>query len=294
MPIDILPRRNFLRSITAGAAALALGNRTHAAKLENTWYALVSDTHIAADLASKVRGEVMAENLRAVVADILGQGAAPAGVVIDGDLALLDGQGGDYRTLVGLLEPIRAAGVPLHLGLGNHDDRAQFREVLKTATPKDSKVAEKQVSVIEGPDVRLVVLDSLDGVNVTPGRLGAGQLEWLAQTLDASARPTLVFVHHNLSKESPNALTDTTALLDVLQPRKAVKAVFFGHTHAWSVADHEGLHWVNLPAVAYPFEAGQPLGWCRFRAVDGGGEIELRTVGGDQKDNGKKVALRWR
>jgi 3',5'-cyclic AMP phosphodiesterase CpdA len=258
------------------------------------WYALVSDTHIAADPATARRGEVMADNLRAVVADILSIESVPAGVVIDGDLAMLDGQAGDYRTLVSLLGPLRDARLPLHLALGNHDDRDQFRSVVHGAAG-DSRVVEKHVAAVDGAGLRLVVLDSLDGVNVTPGKLGSTQLDWLSRSLDAKPGvPTLVFVHHNLSRESTGALTDTAALLDVLQPRRHVKAVFFGHTHVWDVREVDGLHWVNLPAVAYPFGPGQPLGWCRLVPGEGGATVELRCVGGDRAKDGQKVAMKWR
>jgi 3',5'-cyclic AMP phosphodiesterase CpdA len=239
----------------------------------------------------------MADNLRAVVADILAADSPPQGVLIDGDLALNDGQPGDYRTLIALLEPIRKAKLPLHLALGNHDDRDHFRDVLRDLIPAGSQVVDKQVGLVQGPRPapRFVVLDSLDRVNVTPGKLGPNQLDWLARRLDAVPNdPTLVFVHHNLSREGQTALTDTGALLDVLGPRKQVKAVIFGHTHVWDVREDDGLYWINLPAVAYPFAAGQPLGWCRFRPVPDGGELELRCVGGDRRNDRQRVALRWR
>ena len=306
MPIQILPneprpsRRAVLAGLAAGGASLVFGAGSRAQLDHGTnWYALVSDTHVAANLSTRTRGEVMADNLRAVVAEILAAESRPLGVVIDGDLALTDGQAGDYRTLVTLLEPIRKARVPIHLALGNHDDRDRFRAVLGEMLPADSKVSDKQVAVVDGPGVRLVILDSLDRVNVTPGRLGPTQLEWLAGTLDAGLKtmtPTMVFVHHNLAP-GKSALTDTDALLAVLRPRARVKAVFFGHTHVWNVgsdSEAERLHLVNLPAVAYTFGPGQPLGWCRFQPGTDSGTLELRCVGGDRASDRQRVGLRWR
>ena len=60
--------------------SLVLGASAKTARAENPgdWYALVSDIHIAAEPATRLRGEVMADNLRAVVADILAADAAPA------------------------------------------------------------------------------------------------------------------------------------------------------------------------------------------------------------------------
>jgi 3',5'-cyclic AMP phosphodiesterase CpdA len=230
----------------------------------------------------------MAENLRAVVAEILAQRQPPLAAMIDGDLALTDGQDGDYHTLLQLVDPLRAARIPLYLGLGNHDDRAHFRNVLNVEPRADTEVVDKQVGVVDGPDLRLVILDSLDRVNVTPGVLGERQLRWLAQVLDAGTKtPTLVFVHHNLA-DAPSAL------LAVLASRRQVKVVLFGHTHTWARSRHDGLHLVNLPAVAYPFADDQRLGWCRFSPTAEGAEIVFHRLGEERTDDRPVARLKWR
>jgi 3',5'-cyclic-AMP phosphodiesterase len=289
-------RRDFLAGLLAGGVGLvATRSATARASDAPPWYALISDTHIASDPKTKSRGECMADNLRAVVDDILAQSPSPLGALIDGDLALTDGQKGDYQTLLGLVDPLRKGKVPLYLGLGNHDDRAHFRDVLSIEPTQDTEVVDKHVGIVEGPPLRFVVLDSLDRVNVTPGLLGDRQRRWLARALDADRKtPTLLFVHHNLSAEEPNALTDTSALLELLKPRRHVKAVVFGHTHTWTRRDVDGLHLVNLPAVAYPFTNDQPLGWCRLIPDAEGAEIELRCVGGDRKKDRERARLPWR
>lgn len=258
------------------------------------WYAWAADTHIAADAKAIIRNQNMAQNLRAVAADILGQPDAPRGVFIDGDLALKNGQAGDYRTLLDLTEPLRAAKLPLHLALGNHDDRAHFRQVLAAEPPLDADVLDKHASIVEGPGPRFIVLDSLDKVDVTPGLLGDRQRAWLARTLDAEPEtPTILFVHHNLSHHD-GALTDTEALLKLIRPRRQVKAVVYGHSHRWERAEDEGLHLINLPAVGYPFAADQPIGWCKFSPTDVGAELELKSIRSDRSKHGERVPLRWR
>jgi Icc protein len=301
MPVHLLPSQHARltrREALAGLGLLGLGlalERPCRAEDAPPWYALVSDIHIAADPTAKNREQVMADNLKAVVADILAQPSPPRGVVIDGDLALKNGQEGDYRTMLGLLDPLRGAGLPLHLALGNHDDRAHFRAVLHEKPPADPVVIDKHVSIVEGPGLRLVVLDSLDAVDVTPGLLGERQLGWLKRTLDDQPKePALLFVHHNLS-DRPGALTDTPAFLDVIRPRKQVKAVFYGHSHRWTnETDPSGIHLVNLPAVAYPFSNDQPLGWVAFRPAERGCELELRCVGGDRAKDRQRLNLSWR
>jgi 3',5'-cyclic-AMP phosphodiesterase len=302
MPFFLLPssrgvtRREFLSGLAGATAAGVMAQGSFAATSNAPpWYALISDTHIAADANAVARGQCMAENLRAVVADVVDQEPSPLGAIIDGDLALADGQSGDYRTFLKILDPLRRANIPLYLGLGNHDDRAHFRDVFGMKPPEDTDVVDKHVGILEGPSTRIVILDSLTQANVTPGLLGDRQRRWLAQALDADKRtPTWIFVHHNLSATEPNALTDTEAFLAVIQPRRQVKAVVYGHTHQWARREQDGLQIINLPAVAYPFTNDQPLGWCRMTPTTDGAELQLRCVGGVRKDDKQVVSLRWR
>jgi len=292
-----LNRRDFLAGTALGIAGMAAGCTHRAGSRGNAggWYAWLSDVHLAADPKATQMGEVMADNLRAVVADVLDATDSPRGALIDGDLALADGQESDYRALLAATEPLRAAGIPIHLGLGNHDDRETFREVLGRRAGADRGVVAKHVGIVDGPGHRVVMLDSLNKVNSTAGVLGEAQLAWLAAELDAqAATPTIVFVHHNPNAHSTSALTDTAALLDVLGPRRQAKAVVYGHTHVWHAGVVDGLHMINLPAVGYKFAPKQPLGWCAFRPDADGGELELRCVGGDRKQHRRRVEMRWR
>lgn len=303
MPITLesaaadLNRRAFLGRVAAGTLAVGLG-RPAMGREPSPWYALVSDTHIAADPAAVLRDQTMARNLEAVVAGILDEAARPAGMLVDGDLALRDGQLDDYRTFLRLVEPVRAAGVPVHLTLGNHDDRANFRAAIPAAAPEASpaRAVDRQVAAVEGSGLRFLMLDSLDVVNATPGRLGRAQLDWLAAELDANPEaPALVFVHHNPLAGNPTALLDTEALLAVLGPRRQAKGVVFGHTHVWNVrrAEHD-LYLINLPAVAYPFTPIQPLGWVKLHPEPAGATLELRCIGGDTRADRRVTELRWR
>ena len=300
MPLVLPPgptwtRRRALATLAVGGVALATGCARRAGSNGHSagWFALLSDPHVAADPSERLRGESMADNLRAVVAEILHAADPPHAVVVNGDLAFKTGQPGDYRTMLGLVEPLRRAGLPIHLGLGNHDDRANFRAA---ASWGDGQPAlDRVVSTVSGPTVRFVVLDSQDGVNVTPGFLGGDQLGWLARDLDAHPEtPAVIVVHHNLNADSQSALRDTDGLLAVLLPRRQVKAVVFGHTHVWNVQKIEDLHAINLPAIGYRFLPKQPLGWAVLRPEADGAEIELRCIGGDRRKHGQRTWLKWR
>jgi 3',5'-cyclic AMP phosphodiesterase CpdA len=302
MPIHLLPtdddptsRRAFLTRVVAGGAALSITFAKQGLGVGSSpWFAWMADTHIAADASAKSRGQVMAENLKAAIADVLAQADRPAGVLIDGDLALNDGQVGDYRTLIDLLAPLREAQLPIHLSLGNHEDRDHFREVLKTDALTAKDVSDKHVGLVDHGAMRLLLLDSLQRPNYTPGKLGEDQIAWLGRVLDSGpTKPTVLFVHHNLAADG-SALTDHSALLALAQPRRQVKAIVYGHTHRWEREDREGLHLLNLPAVAYPFANDQPLGWVRAQANAEGLVLRLHCVGGDRKKDREQITLKWR
>jgi len=301
MPIYLPPlsRRGFLqRTLIAGAGLaaapelFAAGHRTDA----NAW-ALLADTHIAADPTRIERAINMTGHFRTVSQELLALSQPPAGVFIVGDCAFSKGEPGDYAALTGLLEPLRGGGMPLHLALGNHDQRENFWAALEAKSAAKRPVADKQVALIRAPLVNWFVLDSLEQTLATPGLLGAAQLAWLAEALDANRKqPAVVLVHHNPgTAESIRGLKDTEELFQVIRPRAQVKAFIFGHTHNWKVtADASGIHLINLPPVAYTFLASNPSGWVHAKAQRDRMTLELRCIDPTHKDHAQIVDLKWR
>lgn len=302
MPLHLpaLPRRRFLRHALAGATACLAGRPLRAAarpRLDPDFWALLSDTHIAANPSQIARGINMAERLGRVVTEILAEQSRPAGALVDGDLSLNTGEAGDYATLARLISPLRDAGVPLWLALGNHDHRERFWAGVPDSRRTAGELADRQAAMIPAGRANWFVLDSLDRTNVTPGVLGPAQLRWLEGALDAHAgKPALVMVHHNPNGPgNKNGLTETEALMAILRPRRHVKAHFFGHSHRWNIErDPSGIHLVNLPATAYPFDQKQPAGWVAARLADTHLDLELRAMDPAHPEHGKKHRLAWR
>ena len=299
MPIHLPPisRREFLRRTMIAGATIAAPPALWAAerKTDADTFALLADTHIAADLTTVQREVNMAEHLRAVGEELLKQRRNPAGVFVVGDCAFGDGQVGDYESLVNLLAPVRAAGMTTYLGLGNHDERGNFLTVVKPAGK--SAVPGHHVSLIRSKRANWFMLDSLENTLQTPGLLGAEQLDWLAGSLDENAdKPALVLVHHNPGKDgSIGGLKDTEALFKVIRPRKQVKAYVYGHTHDWKVTqDESGIHLINLPPVAYVFKETMPSGWVRASLERSGMKLELRCIKPTHPCHGEALNLKWR
>lgn len=295
MPIHLWSRRTFLQGVTAaGLTAVAPQNLSAAEEsLPRTW-ALIADTHInAKPEAMASYGQNMTGNLRAVLEDVADLIPKPAGIMINGDVAHIIGQAGDYTQALKILEPLRQAKTNLHLVLGNHDHRQRFWAAMDDSDRADA-VNEKHVSIVDDGPTRWIFLDSLIKTNHTPGQLGEAQLAWLTKALDLDPKkPTLIFLHHHLAN-AESALQDTDALLALLKPRRQVKAVFYGHTHVYGFKQIEGLHLVNLPACGYPFSPMQPVGWVRAVVDPTGIDLELRALNADTKRHGEKRRLQWR
>lgn len=287
-------RRDFLKiSSLAGAAVLFAGCRTSAARTAagpELHLALLSDTHVPADRTEAYRGFKPWENLKAAAPQIVA--ARPEGVILCGDAARLEGKVEDYQEVRRLLEPV-AAVAPVYLGLGNHDDRANFRKVFAVPSGTLAEAGGKHITVIEHAAVRAIVLDSLLYVNQTAGLLGKAQREWLQNQLPKlSDRPVVLFVHHTLG-ENDGELLDADKLFALVRPHRHVRAIFFGHSHVWALLRRERLNLINLPAVGYNFNDQQPVGWVDARFRRDGVSLTLRALAGNRTDDGRTTFVAW-
>src|SRR3954467_12499649 len=199
MPLYLPPlsRRKFLaRSIRASAALGLLPACTTVHGHGNPQsIALLSDIHISADPSRVARAINMTDHLKAVTAEVTSLPQRPGTVFINGDLAFDQGESADYEALLGLLGPLREAGMPLHLNLGNHDNREHFWTVLNRWKTVPAKLPGRQGAIVRRDDANWFLLDSLIKTKTTPGRLGDAQRAWIARALDATAgKPAIVMV----------------------------------------------------------------------------------------------------
>jgi len=298
--LNAISRREFIRRSAAAGISLAVFPSLRAAesKADPNHWALLSDTHIAADPTLVKLDTNMADHLRNAVAEVAALATPPQGVLVNGDCAVNQGLAADYATFAMLLKPLGDANLPTHLTLGNHDNRQTFWASLKDARPVNPPLASRQVAIIESPHANWFMLDSLDVTNQTPGKLGDEQRGWLASALDSRKdKPALVVVHHNpllTADEKKTGLLDTAELIEILKPRLYVKALFFGHTHTWRLTQLDGLHLVNLPAVAYPFNPAEVTGWVDCHLKPDGVSLELRAHDKTHAAHGKVSELSWR
>src|SRR6185436_10191324 len=104
----------------------------------------------------------MADNLKKVCAELLAADSKAASIFVNGDCAYSTGEVDDYATFTGLLKPLREAGMPIHLTLGNHDRRDRFWDAIKAEKDAGAEpgkpVEDRYVSIVEAPRANWFIL----------------------------------------------------------------------------------------------------------------------------------------
>jgi Icc protein len=298
MPIILPPitRRQFIqRSLAFGGTAIMAPHALAAADrkgagLDQNRVALLADTHISADSSQRYPGTKwpgtpvkeedhewvnMADCLTEAAKSVLALNPRPAHLIVNGDCALSNGKEGEYKEFLRLVEPIRAAGITVHVTIGNHDNRENLWKLLPFLKREQIGV---HAGVIELPHANLVLLDS-----GKRGVLGEEQLDWLAKELDQRTdKPALVFGHFNPYPNRgirPNkGMRDGASLLKLLAERKHARGYFYGHTHEWQYDQRDHLHLINQPAVSYYFGKGHAHGWVDMKLSETTAELELQCI----------------
>jgi Icc-related predicted phosphoesterase len=227
----------------------------------------------------------MADCLAEAAKSVIALKPRPAHLVVNGDCALSRGTEAEYKEFLRLVEPIRAAGITVHVTIGNHDNRTHLWKLLPFLKKELMGI---QAGVIELPHANLMLLDS-----GRKGILGDEQLEWLAKQLDERTdKPALIFGHFN---PYPNrglrpirGMHDGPSLLKLLAERKQARAYFYGHTHEWQYDRRDHLHLINQPAVSYYFGKGHAHGWVDMTLTERSADLELHCINPKHKQHGDR------
>jgi Icc protein len=202
----------------------------------------------------------------------------PDAVLVTGDLAD-HATDKEYEQLRELLAPLQ---VPLHVLVGNHDDRRALRRHFGVPGEADAPV---RYSVDLGP-LRLVVLDT-KRPGEDSGELGPEQLEWLDSELAAAPEQlTLVAMHHPpivtgipVWDEIGLPPADRQALGDVIERHPQVRRLVAGHVHRTVTGELAGRSVLTVPStyvqgrLNFAMEemelAAEPAGFALHAVVDG-------------------------
>lgn len=264
------------------------------------------------------------ERLTQVVDEVVSLASRPAGMILNGDCVEV-GTPTEYGLMLERFDKLMQKGIPVHFTLGNHDHRANFSG---SRLQHASLTEDRCVSVIETEHANWVLLDSLvmktdESKGTQPwshiqesGQLGRQQLKWLAATLQKHAdKPALVVVHHNAipgkqffdrigqkvtevlrpagERRQGKGIEDGDDFLKVLFAHKQVKAAFCGHQHQLQIRNWNGIHFVYQPAVGYPFNPKDAVGWLECDLAADGMKVSVHTPDRQHSHSGHVVDLKW-
>jgi Icc-related predicted phosphoesterase len=307
MPIILPPitRRQFIQgSLALGSTAIMTSRALAAAESERVGVdqnrvTLLADTHISADPnrvypGTKWPGSPVKESehesvnmtncLVQTAKSVIALNPRPAHLIVNGDCTFGRGSEAEYKQFLKLVEPIRAAGITIHVTIGNHDNRENLWKLIPFLKKEQMGL---QADVIELPHANLILLDSGNG------SLGDKQLNWLAKQLDERAdKPALIFSHYNpydnRGVRPIKGMRDGSSLLKLLAERKHAKAYFYGHTHEWQHDRRDHLHLINQPAVSYYFGKGLAHGWVDMKLTETLADLELHCINRKHTQHGNR------
>lgn len=243
-------------------------NRGHAVTLK---FIVMSDLHLVPegersmtlDTAARLEIAVDTINTRYADADFC---------VLAGDLADL-GQSAAYRRLQEIISKLT---VPVHITLGNHDDRPTFLAVFGPDFAGETGHVDK---VIDLKGYRVILLDSSEPGRVD-GVLEAGQIDWLkARLVEAADRPVIVILHHNanalhISSDDIRIIEDGP-FLDALATHGDIRQVIAGHVHLTSTATYRGIPFTTLAGGHYSVSFNVDAPTKPFRRLTGPGQMAV-------------------
>ena len=169
--------------------------------------------------------------------------------VVTGDL-VRDGEPAAYARLRDMLEGLPW---PVHLLLGNHDDRGAFHDAFPRAPLDDAGFVQQAVS---SPAGTCLMLDT-NAPGRPHGELCARRLGWLAARLAEITGPVLLFLHHpplrvGMPGMDSIGLRDADALWEVVAPHRArIRHLFHGHLHRPIAGSWRGIPLSSVRGTAF-------------------------------------------
>ena len=208
--------------------------------------------------------------------EVKASGARPEAVIFTGDLAD-KGDAEAYVKLRAIVEPAcKEMGAQVIWAMGNHDDRANFRQGLLDQPGTDEPVDHSYF--ING--LRVITLDTtVPGFH--HGELSSAQLEWLARQLETPAPDgTILALHHPpvpsvLDLSVLVELRDQASLAAVVR-NSDVRSILAGHLHYSTTASFAGVPVSVASASCYTQDLNVPVGGTRGQ--DGGQAFNLVHV----------------
>lgn len=189
----------------------------------------LTDTHLVKP-GLALYGVDPAWRLRQAVQSINAEQADAAFVVVTGDLT----HWGDAEAYTVLREELQPLKMPVHLLLGNHDDRGRFLQAFDQVPTTAAGFV--QYAFTAG-GIQHIALDT-NHPGVSWGEFCPARAQWLAGELARGGKqPVHLLIHHppcavGIAAMDRISLRDTGPLREALEPHRArIRHLFFGHLH---------------------------------------------------------------
>jgi 3',5'-cyclic AMP phosphodiesterase CpdA len=227
--------------------------------------AQISDVHVAAKgrlLLGRIDTPAF---LARAVAHLNALDPAPDFVIVTGDL-VDRGSVDEYENLRDLLAGLR---LPFALLPGNHDDRANLRQVFAghAYLPRAGEFIQY---VIDHLPLRLIALDTLIPGEAS-GALCPARLDWLSERLEEQRqRPTVIAMHHppfltGLAAMDAINCANSEALGAIVAAHPQIERIICGHVHRPTALRWHGTVVTIAPStahqVALDLKPGSPVSW---------------------------------
>lgn len=197
--------------------------------------------------------------------------------VISGDMV----NHGTHADYVALAEQLEDLEIPLLPMVGNHDDRALFRQ--NFALPNTCMDAFVQY-FLSTPDGIIVCLDTQKSGS-DAGELCIQRLAWLRNLLEnAKDEPVFIFMHHppmavGLPMQDSDRLIVGDVFLDLISSFDCVKYLFIGHVHRPISGCIRGVPFSTMRSILYQAPAPKPdWNWETFKPSEEAPNLGVITI----------------
>lgn len=210
----------------------------------------VTDCHLFQQADGQLLGLDTRNSLCRVLDLVAEEYPEPDLILATGDLSQ-DGSADSYRYLREQLDQFK---VPTYWFPGNHDRLEVMQEVLGEGSPSLSRLVRRK-------HWQIVLLDSTIPGKV-PGRLEAGELEFLGQCLEEQAEThTLVSFHHqpvpiDCRWLDPLGVQNAADLFEVTDRFSNVRAILWGHIHQEYDRVRDKVRLLASPSTSVQFKPG--------------------------------------
>jgi 3',5'-cyclic AMP phosphodiesterase CpdA len=237
---------------------MAVIGSTHAAGAVIMLIAQVTDLHLG--FQPDDPAELNRRRLDEALASLCALTPQPDLLLVTGDLSE-HGTPASYETLKSIAASLP---FPVHFALGNHDNRANFRQIFPDLPATAS--GHLDYAFNHGP-LRFVVLDTAEEGR-HGGAFSAAQAQWLDATLAEDARPTVLVLHHPPIETGNGWMTEDNdapwarRLAAVVRRHGHIIRMVTGHLHRAIVTGWHGTTLAVCPSTA-------PQVAIDFRQIDG-------------------------